>query len=119
MSLLAASALMAALSVSGAFAQQSYPSTVPPVPQEKVKIEKFGGVVEGVDQAGQSFTIRKHKQERVFFWNDQTKFSHDEKTLSPLDLKKGEHVKISYLEEGGKSIATTIKIGKMKTSKES
>jgi len=112
---------MILFATSGVMVQQTPPTpgTMAPAPRgnspsaPQGKMEKFRGVVEGVDQTGQSFIVQRHKENMTLYWNDQTKIMHGKKTLSPMDLKKGERVTVAYREEGGKSIADKVTIGKM------
>ncbi len=74
------------------------------------KIEKFKGVVESVDQTAQSFIVNKGKKDMTFYWDDHTKITAGKMILSPMDIRKGEHLTVAYREEGGKATAQKINV---------
>ncbi len=103
--------------VSGVMAQQSSPPATQSAPSApaKAKMEKFSGTIEKFDQAAKEMVVKNGKEEKTFFWGDQTKFMHGKKELSFSDLKKGEHVSVRFKMEGDKLTAEKVFV-KMKTT---
>jgi hypothetical protein len=56
------------------------------------------GVIKSVDMDAHTLVVaeRKDNSEHTFQWNDQTKFSERDKTVTASDLKVGERVYLSY-----------------------
>lgn len=111
--------LMALLSiatfVSGLMAQGTKSSPSPaPAPEKPsepaLKLEKFKGVIDKVDEMAKSIVVKTKKEEKTFVINDQTKITKGKETLSFADLKPGMNVSIEYKKEGDKLIASSIKV---------
>ncbi len=104
--------------VSGVMAQQSSPPAAPSAPSAPVKMEKFSGTIEKVDEAAKEIVLKKGKEEKTFSWGDQTKFMQGKKQLTFSDLKKGERVSVQYKMEGNKLTAEKVTVS-AKTAKKS
>ncbi len=104
--------------VSGVMAQQSSPPAAPSAPSAPVKMEKFSGTIEKVDEAAKEIVLKKGKEEKTFSWGDQTKFMQGKKQLTFSDLKKGERVSVQYKMEGNKLTAEKVNVS-VKTAKKS
>ena len=110
--------------VSGAMAQQK-PAPAPakpagtaapaptPAPEKKemkeVKMEKFAGTVEKVDEAAKAVVVKGKKDEKSFMVNDKTKITKGGKEMPFADLKKGMNVSVEYKKDGDKMMAVSIK----------
>ena len=110
--------------VSGAMAQQKQTpapakpaTTVAPAPApaapEKVKMEKFSGVIEKVDEMAKAIDVKKKvkKEEKTmtFVIDDKTKITKAGKPMAFADLKKDMGVHVEYKKEGDKNVAAAIK----------
>ncbi len=104
--------------VSGVMAQQSSPPAAPSAPSAPVKMEKFSGTIEKIDEAAKEIVLKKGKEEKTFSWGDQTKFMQGKKQLAFSDLKKGERVSVQYKMEGNKLTAEKVTVS-VKTAKKS
>jgi hypothetical protein len=93
--------------VSGVMAEQK-PAPVA-TPQES-KLEKFGGVVEKVDEATKDVLVQFHKEKMTFSLDDHTKIMEGKKELSFSDLKKGMWASLEYKKEGNKLIPESISV---------
>ncbi|HSB07676.1 MAG TPA: hypothetical protein VLK23_21045 [Thermodesulfobacteriota bacterium] len=110
--------------VSGAMAQQK-PSPAPakpastaapapaPAPEKKemkeMKMEKFAGMVEKVDDAAKAVVVKGKKDEKSFMVDDKTKITKGGKEMPFADLKKGMNVSVEYKKDGDKMMAVSIK----------
>ena len=73
--------------------------------------ERFSGVVESVYPGGQFFTVKNDESRwMTFYWDNYTQIMHGQKTLSPTDLNKGEHLTVVYRDEGGKATALKVDV---------
>ncbi len=108
--------------VSGAMAQQQKPAPAPakaavtPAPAAPaatkaapVKIEKYSGAIEKIDEMAKAITVKGKKEEKTFAMDDKTKITKGKETLTFADLKKGMNVSIEYKKDGDKMIAVAIK----------
>lgn len=105
--------------VSGALAQPKpteKPAPAPAAPEkpEEVKVEKFSGVIEKIDDVAKAIEV-KHKVEKeektlAFTIDDKTKITKGKETLSFKDLKKGMDVSIEYKKDGDKNVAVAIEV---------
>lgn len=112
--------------VSGAMAQQkpapapakpavtpapAAPAATKPAP---VKLEKFSGVIEKIDEMAKAIDIKGKvkKEDKIltFTTDDKTKITKGKDTLTFLDLKKGMNVSVDYKKDGDKNIAVAIKV---------
>ena len=88
------------------------PTPAPAAP-EKVKIEKFSGVIEKVDEMAKAIEVKgkvkKEEKTMAFATDDKTKITKGKADLAFADLKKGMEVKVDFKKEGEKLIATAIK----------
>jgi hypothetical protein len=82
------------------------PATTKP---EKVKLEKFSGAIEKVDEMAKAIVVKGKKDEKTFATDDKTKITKGKEALSFADLKKGMEVSVGYKKDGDKLIAVTIK----------
>jgi hypothetical protein len=103
--------------VSGAMAQQK-PAPAPakpagtaaPAPEKKeMKMEKFAGMVEKVDEAAKAVVVKGKKDEKSFMVDDKTKITKGGKEMPFADLKKGMNVSVEYKKDGDKMVAVSIK----------
>jgi pyruvate dehydrogenase E2 component (dihydrolipoamide acetyltransferase) len=90
------------------------PAAAPaPAAPEKVKIEKFSGVIEKVDEMAKAIEVKgkvkKEEKTMTFATDDKTKITKGKADLAFADLKKGMEVKVDFKKEGEKLIATAIK----------
>ncbi|MGD0914997.1 MAG: hypothetical protein ABSB22_00935, partial [Thermodesulfobacteriota bacterium] len=103
--------------VSGAMAQSKTttgPTTAKPAAApEKVKLEKFSGVIEKVDEMAKAIDVKKKvkKEEKTmtFVIDDKTKITKAGKPMAFADLKKDMGVHVEYKKEGDKNVAAAIK----------
>lgn len=96
--------------VSGVMAQQKpAPAPAPAAPAKEVKIEKFTGAVEKVDEMAKAVVVKDKKGEKTFSIDDKTKITKGEKDMPLAELKKGTNVSIEYKKDGEKLVAVTIK----------
>ncbi len=82
------------------------PATTKP---EKVKLEKFSGAIEKVDEMTKAIVVKGKKDEKTFATDDKTKITKAKDALSFADLKKGMEISVGYKKDGDKLIAVTIK----------
>ena len=88
-------------------AEQKAPAPATPATP---KFEKFSGVVEKVDVARKDFSVKSGKDEMTFSWVDKTRITEGKKELTLADLKKGLHVTVRYMKDGGKLVAVKISV---------
>ena len=114
--------LTLAVFVSGVMAQQK-PSPAPakpagtaapapapaPAPEKPMKMEKFSGTVEKMDEAAKSVVVKAKKHEKTFMVDDKTKITKGGKEMPFADLKNGMNVSGEYKKDGDKMVAATIK----------
>ena len=109
--------------VSGAMAQQkaapapAKPMGTAPAPEKPMKMEKFSGTVEKVDEATKMVDVKHGKKTMSFAIDDQTKMTKGGKEMAMADVKKGMNVSIEYKKEGDKMIATAVKASAPKAAK--
>ena len=76
------------------------------------------GTIKNIDSAAKTLTVKeRHSQtERIFVWNDATKFLEKDHRFSQShpatanDLKQGEQVHITYQKEDSLMVAKTVVI---------
>jgi uncharacterized alpha/beta hydrolase family protein len=110
--------LMLVAFVSGVMAQQKPATTPAPAPKaaapEKVKLEKFSGTIEKVDEMAKAIDVKGKvkKEEKVltFATDDKTKITKAKKNMSFADLKQGMRVSVTYKKDGDKMTAVSIKV---------
>ncbi len=109
--------------VSGAMAQQkpapapAKPAPAAPAPApakpEKVKIEKFSGVIDKADEMGKAIDVKgkvkKEAKTMTFVTDDKTKITKAGKAMAFADLKSEMGVAVEYKKEGDKNVAVAIK----------
>ena len=78
------------------------------------------GVIDSMDAKAKTVTIKKHDgSTQTFGCSDKCKFSTKDKEAAMMDdLKAGDKVVVVFAEEGGKSVATSIKPAKPAEKKE-
>jgi len=97
-------------------------STAPAKPMEAkpAKAEKFSGTISKVDQAGKMMDVKgKAKNEEktmTFAIGDATKITKGKKTMKMEDLKEGMMAAVEYKTEGGKMMASSIKLSAPKAA---
>jgi hypothetical protein len=88
------------------------PAPAPATP-EKVKLEKFSGVIDKVNEMAKAIDVKgKEKKEEktlTFVTDDKTKITKAGKAMVFADLKKDMGVSIEYKKVGDKMMAVTIK----------
>jgi hypothetical protein len=111
---------MVALAISIAFASggmaQQKPVPVSASSAQEIKLEKFSGVIEKVDEVNRDVLLQRHRKEMTFFLDDHTKIAEGKKELSFTDLKKGMWASIKYKKEGNKLIAETVQVSMPKVT---
>lgn len=80
-----------------------------PAPEKPMKMEKFSGTVEKMDEAAKSVVVKSKKNEKTFMVDDKTKITKGGKEMSFADLKNGMHVSVEYKKDGDKMVAASIK----------
>jgi hypothetical protein len=111
---------MVALAISIAFASggmaQQKPVPVSASSAQEIKLEKFSGVIEKVDEVNRDVLLQRHRKEMTFFLDDHTKIAEGKKELSFTDLKKGMWASIKYKKEGNKLIAEAVQVSMPKVT---
>ncbi len=113
--------------VSGVMAQQkaapAKPAATPapaPAPAEKVKVEKFSGAIEKVDDMAKAVEVKgkvkKEEKSLTFATDDKTKITKGKDALTFADLKKGMNVSVEYQKAGDKMTAVAIKVAAPKAA---
>lgn len=96
--------MLVILSAPAVFAQAPAPGQAP---AGKV----FQGELTKVDSAARSLSVKgTNGQEMTFSYTDQTQVNNPEKNVQGLAGKAGTELKVTYSEQGGKSVATAIEI---------
>jgi hypothetical protein len=89
------------------------PAPAPEKPKP-VKIEKFSGVIDKVDEMAKAIDVKgkvkKEDKTLTFATDDKTKITRGKDTLSFADLKKGMNASVDYKKDGDKMTAVAIKI---------
>jgi len=88
-----------------------------PAPEKPMKMEKFSGTVEKMDEATKTVVVKGKKDEKTFALDDKTKITKAGKEMASADLKKGIHVTVEYKKDGDKMVAATIKAAAPKAAK--
>lgn len=108
---------------SGAMAQQAKPVTAPEktVTSEaskttSLKVEKFSGVIEKVDELANAVIVKGKKAVNTFSTDDKTKITKGKEPLTLADLKGGMNVSIDYKKDGDKMVAIAIKVATPKAA---
>jgi hypothetical protein len=92
-----------------------YDEPVKPMTEKKIeKIMKFSGLIEKVDEVGETIVVRgkvmKEGSPLAFAINDKTKITKGKMTATLGNLKKDMPVSIKYIKEMNKMIAVTIEV---------
>lgn len=75
----------------------------------KAKNQQFTGVIDALDVAANSFTVKKGEESKTFTVNGDTKISiADKKEAALADLKAGDKVMVGFVEADGKLVAKKI-----------
>ena len=82
----------------------------------QVRMETYSGVLESVDHAAQSFVVKNNSGWMTFYWDNNTQITHGQRTLSPMDLKTGEHLTVAYREEGAKVTVDRVDVSGRESS---
>ena len=99
--------------VSGVMAQQK---PAPAAAAQEMKLEKFSGAIEKVDEATKDVLVQLHKEKMTFSMGDHTKIMEGKKELPFTDLKKGMWASVEYKKEGNKLIAESISVSMPKVT---
>lgn len=92
-----------------AFADEAKKEAKKEAKAEKAKSHQFTGEITAVDAAAKTVTLKNKKDETKTFAADAAKVATgDKKEASLADLKVGDKVVASYVEEGGKNVASKI-----------
>ena len=115
--------------VSGVMAQQktspapAKPAATPapaPAAAEKVKLDKFNGAIEKVDEMAKAIDVKgkmkKQAKTLTFVVDDKTNITKAGKTRAFADLKQGMQVSVDYRKEGDKMIAANVRIAAPKST---
>jgi hypothetical protein len=113
---------MVALAISIAFASggMAQQKPVSASSAQEIKLEKFSGVIEKVDEVNRDVLLQRHRKEMTFSLDDHTKIVEGKKELSFTDLKKGMWASVEYKKEGNKLLAESMHVSmpKMPAKKE-
>lgn len=108
------SGVMAQQKTSPAPAKPAAPPAPAPAAPEKVKLEKFSGTIEKVDEMAKTIDVKgkmkKQAKTLTFVVDDKTNITKAKKAMAFADFKQGMHVSVDYRKEGDKMIAADIKI---------
>ena len=85
------------------------PATAPAPAPEKVKLEKFSGTIEKIDEMAKAIDVKGKAKTLIIAIDDSTKITKALKPLAFADLKKGMYVTVEYKKDGDKMIAVAIK----------
>lgn len=87
------------------------PATTAPAPAapKEVKIEKFSGAIEKIDEMAKAIVVKGKKETKTFATDDKTKIAKGKAEIPFADLKKGMAVSVEYKKDGDKMIAVSIK----------
>lgn len=99
--------------VSGLIAQQI---PAPTAAAQEMKLEKFSGAIEKVDEAAKDVLVQLHKEKMTFSMGDHTKIMEGKKELPFTDLKKGMWASVEYKKEGNKLMAESISVSMPKVT---
>jgi hypothetical protein len=95
------------------------PAPAPEKPKP-VKIEKFSGVIDKVDEMAKAIDVKgkvkKEDKTLTFATDDKTKITRGKDTLSFADLKKGMNASVDYKKDGDKMTAVAIKLAAPKAA---
>jgi hypothetical protein len=82
---------------------------------------KEAGIIKSVDMKTHMVVVTEQKNhvDQKFQWNDQTKFSERDKSVSAGALKEGERVHLTYTVGGSTPTVQTVHIAPAKTEKHS
>jgi len=70
----------------------------------------FEGVLTAVDAKAHVLTLKEGDKEMQFTYSEQTELVTPQKDNKDVAVKQGSRLKISYVENGGKNVATKIEI---------
>ena len=70
----------------------------------------FEGVLTAVDAKAHVLTLKEGDKEMQFTYSEQTELVAPQKDNKDVAVKQGSRLKISYVENGGKNVATKIEI---------
>lgn len=95
------------------------PDPVAPAPEKakEMKMEKFTGTVEKMDDAAKAVVVKYKKGAKTFMIDDKTRITKGKDNLTPADLKKGMNVSVSYKKDGDKMVAADVKVAVPKAAK--
>ncbi len=70
----------------------------------------FEGVLIRVDASAHVITLKEGEKEMQFTYSEQTELVAPQKDSQDVAVKQGSRLKISYVENAGKNVATRIEI---------
>jgi hypothetical protein len=70
----------------------------------------FEGVLTAVDAKAHVLTLKEGDKEMQFTYSEQTELVAPQKNNQDVAVKQGSRLKISYVENAGKNVATKIEI---------
>src|SRR5436305_11052858 len=74
------------------------------------KYHRMHGAIESVDSTAQSFTVKHGDETSTFKTDSSTKFKHGTKTIAFTDLKAGDDVRVSFVENGSDKTAALVTV---------
>ena len=87
--------------------EKAAPPAAPAAPVAP-KSDAYTGKIQAVDVTASTITIQHKKDAKIFAVASDCKFSGAGKKVTLADLKVGDHVKVTYTQEGDKSVAHHI-----------
>jgi hypothetical protein len=74
------------------------------------KYHRMHGTIDSVDSTGQTFTVKHGNDTSTFKTDNSTKFTHGTKGITFVDLKTGDVVRVSFVEDGTDKTAATVTV---------
>ena len=91
--------------------------TAAPAPAKEMKMQKFSGTVDKMDEAAKTVVVKGKKGDKTFMIDAMTKMTKGGKEMPMADLKSGMNVSVEYKMDGDKMMATSIKASAPKAAK--
>ena len=74
------------------------------------KYHRVHGDIASIDASAQSFTVKHGNDTSTFKTDSSTKFKHGTKTIAFTDLKAGDDVRVSFVENGSDKTAALVTV---------
>jgi hypothetical protein len=74
-----------------------------------VKLEKFAGTIDNVDELAKTVAVKGKTETKTFVTDEKTKITRAGKNMPFAELKQGMGVSVDYKKEGEKLIAVSIR----------